>query len=95
MYTQTTKMKPNKQYEQCISSMVLLGTIIIFIICLIFFVHTSFPVDNYKSSLIYIHPGFPHKNVIDTYYNKFSKTHPMILTAGWGFTFETATTASA
>ena len=42
---------------------------------------------------IYIHPGFPHKNVIDTYYNKYSETHPMILTAGWGFTFETATTA--
>ncbi len=42
---------------------------------------------------IYIHPGFPHKNVIDTYYKKYAQTHPMILTAGWGFTFEAATTA--
>ena len=42
---------------------------------------------------IYIHPGNPNKNIVETYYKKYLKTHPMILTAGWGFTFEAATSA--
>ena len=42
---------------------------------------------------IYLHPGLPHKVVTETYYKKYLETHPMILTAGWGFTFETATSA--
>ena len=42
---------------------------------------------------IYLHPGLPHKLISETYYKKYLETHPMILTAGWGFTFETATSA--
>lgn len=40
---------------------------------------------------IYVHPGFPHSAVIDAYYKDYAEKYPAILTAGWGFTVETAT----
>ena len=40
---------------------------------------------------IYIHPGRPHPAVIDAYYKDYVKQYRSILSAGWGFTVETAT----
>jgi predicted TIM-barrel fold metal-dependent hydrolase len=42
---------------------------------------------------LYIHPAIPHPAVIDVYYKDYVKEFPTILTAGWGFTVETATQA--
>ncbi len=40
---------------------------------------------------IYVHPGRPHPAVIEAYYQDYAEKYPAILSAGWGFTVETAT----
>jgi 2,3-dihydroxybenzoate decarboxylase len=40
---------------------------------------------------IYVHPGRPHPAVIEAYYKDYAEKYPSILSAGWGFTVETAT----
>lgn len=40
---------------------------------------------------IYVHPAIPHRAVVDAYYKDYLKEFPALLTAGWGFTVETAT----
>ena len=40
---------------------------------------------------IYVHPAPPHPQVIDLYYKDYAEKYPAILSAGWGFTVETAT----
>lgn len=40
---------------------------------------------------IYVHPAHPHPAVIEAYYKDYVKDFPAILSAGWGFTVETAT----
>jgi predicted TIM-barrel fold metal-dependent hydrolase len=40
---------------------------------------------------IYVHPANPHPAVIEAYYKDYAKEFPTFLTAGWGFTVETAT----
>ena len=40
---------------------------------------------------IYVHPGPPHPQVIELYYKDYAEKYPAILSAGWGFTVETAT----
>ena len=40
---------------------------------------------------LYIHPATPHPAVVEAYYQDYLKDFPSLLTAGWGFTAETAT----
>ena len=40
---------------------------------------------------LYIHPAMPHPAVVDAYYQPYVEDFPGFLTAGWGFTVETAT----
>jgi len=40
---------------------------------------------------IYLHPALPHPAVIEAYYRDYLSDFPSLLTAGWGFTVETAT----
>ncbi|HUQ75940.1 MAG TPA: amidohydrolase family protein [Burkholderiales bacterium] len=40
---------------------------------------------------LYMHPAIPHPAVVEAYYKDYVKDFPSILTAGWGFTVETAT----
>jgi len=40
---------------------------------------------------IYIHPSYPHPAVIEAYYKEYLADWPVIASAGWGFTVETAT----
>jgi 2,3-dihydroxybenzoate decarboxylase len=40
---------------------------------------------------IYVHPATPHPAVIEVYYKDYANDFPALLTAGWGFTVETAT----
>lgn len=40
---------------------------------------------------LYIHPAPPHQAVVDAYYKDYATDFPSILSAGWGFTVETAT----
>ena len=40
---------------------------------------------------LYIHPAMPHPAVVDAYYQPYIEDFPGFLTAGWGFTVETAT----
>lgn len=40
---------------------------------------------------LYIHPAIPHPAVIDAYLKDYIEQYPGFLTAGWGFTMETAT----
>ena len=40
---------------------------------------------------LYIHPAMPHPAVVDAYYKDYIEDFPGFLTAGWGFTVETAT----
>ncbi len=42
---------------------------------------------------IYMHPALPHPAVAEVYYRDYVKEFPGLLTAGWGFTVETATQA--
>jgi 2,3-dihydroxybenzoate decarboxylase len=40
---------------------------------------------------VYLHPAAPSKVVVDAYYKEYAKDYPQILSAGWGYTVETAT----
>ncbi|MBM3217189.1 MAG: amidohydrolase [Candidatus Rokubacteria bacterium] len=40
---------------------------------------------------LYIHPATPHPAVVDAYLKDYVKDFPALLSAGWGFTMETAT----
>jgi 2,3-dihydroxybenzoate decarboxylase len=40
---------------------------------------------------LYIHPATPHPAVVDVYLKEYVKDFPALLSAGWGFTMETAT----
>jgi 2,3-dihydroxybenzoate decarboxylase len=40
---------------------------------------------------VYMHPAPPSKAVVDAYYKEYAKDYPQILSAGWGYTVETAT----
>ena len=40
---------------------------------------------------LYMHPSIPHEDVIQAYYADYVEAFPGLLTAGWGFTVETAT----
>jgi 2,3-dihydroxybenzoate decarboxylase len=40
---------------------------------------------------IYIHPGYPHPDVIEAYYSDYLDEFPALATTGWGYTVETAT----
>ncbi len=40
---------------------------------------------------IYMHPSIPHEDVVQAYYADYIEAFPGLLTAGWGFTVETAT----
>ena len=40
---------------------------------------------------LYVHPAIPHPAVVEAYYQDYLKDFPALLTAGWGFTVETAT----
>ena len=42
---------------------------------------------------VYIHPGYPHPEVVELYYGKYREKSPPLVQAGWGFTVETATAA--
>lgn len=42
---------------------------------------------------LYLHPANPHPAVVEAYYKDYARDYPSILTAGWGFTVETATQA--
>ena len=42
---------------------------------------------------IYLHPAQPHRGVVDLYYKEYAKDFPALLSAGWGYTVETATLA--
>ena len=40
---------------------------------------------------LYLHPAAPHPAVVAAYYQDYVEKYPGILTAGWGYTVETAT----
>lgn len=40
---------------------------------------------------LYIHPAIPHEDVVKAYYEDYLKEYPGLISAGWGFTVETAT----
>jgi len=40
---------------------------------------------------LYMHPAIPHPDVTKAYYGTYLAEYPSLLTAGWGFTVETAT----
>ena len=42
---------------------------------------------------VYMHPAIPHPAVAEVYYKDYLQEFPAFLTAGWGFTVETATQA--
>jgi predicted TIM-barrel fold metal-dependent hydrolase len=42
---------------------------------------------------VYMHPALPHPAVTEVYYKDYLQEFPGLLTAGWGFTVETATQA--
>jgi 2,3-dihydroxybenzoate decarboxylase len=42
---------------------------------------------------LYLHPAPPHKSVVEAYYQDYLADFPALLSAGWGFTVETATQA--
>ena len=40
---------------------------------------------------LYMHPAMPDPTVVEVYYKDYLRDFPSLLTAGWGFTVETAT----
>lgn len=42
---------------------------------------------------IYLHPSFPHADVMKAYYADYAKDYPQVIRAAWGYTVEAATQA--
>ncbi|MBK17959.1 MAG: amidohydrolase [Rhodospirillaceae bacterium] len=42
---------------------------------------------------IYLHPGYPHEDVVKAYYQDYLEDFPALAGPGWGYTVETATQA--
>jgi 2,3-dihydroxybenzoate decarboxylase len=42
---------------------------------------------------IYLHPSFPHPDVMKAYYADYAKEFPQVIRAAWGYTVEAATQA--
>ncbi len=42
---------------------------------------------------IYMHPAYPHPDVVAAYYKDYLDDYPNLASAGWGYTVETATQA--
>jgi 2,3-dihydroxybenzoate decarboxylase len=42
---------------------------------------------------LYLHPSFPHPDVVWAYYQDYLKDFPQVIRAAWGYTVETATQA--
>lgn len=42
---------------------------------------------------VYLHPAYPHPQVVEAYYQDYLEDFPALATAGWGYTVETATQA--
>ena len=42
---------------------------------------------------LYLHPGYPHPDVVAAYYQDYLDDFPALATAGWGYTVECATQA--
>lgn len=42
---------------------------------------------------LYLHPSYPHPDVIKAYYADYLEQYPALASAGWGYTVETATHA--
>lgn len=42
---------------------------------------------------LYLHPARPQAAVVSAYFEEYARTHKALLSAGWGFTVETATHA--
>jgi predicted TIM-barrel fold metal-dependent hydrolase len=42
---------------------------------------------------LYLHPSFPHPDVVKAYYGDYLKDFPQVIRAAWGYTVETATQA--
>ena len=42
---------------------------------------------------LYLHPSFPHPDVVRAYYEAYLKDFPQVIRAAWGYTVETATQA--
>ncbi|MHA1107798.1 MAG: amidohydrolase family protein, partial [Alphaproteobacteria bacterium] len=40
---------------------------------------------------LYVHPAFPHPDVVNAYYKDYAEEFPSLLTSAWGYTVETAT----
>jgi predicted TIM-barrel fold metal-dependent hydrolase len=42
---------------------------------------------------LYLHPSFPHPDVMKAYYEDYAQDYPQVIRAAWGYTVETATQA--
>jgi predicted TIM-barrel fold metal-dependent hydrolase len=42
---------------------------------------------------LYLHPSFPHPDVMQAYYQDYVRDFPQVIRAAWGYTVETATQA--
>lgn len=42
---------------------------------------------------LYLHPSFPHPDVVRAYYSDYLEDFPLVIRAAWGYTVETATQA--
>lgn len=83
------------ELERCVTKLGFKGAMVHGLTNGIFFDDKQFwPVYERAEALdvpLYIHPATPHEAVIEAYYKDYVKEFPSILTAGWGFTVETAT----
>jgi predicted TIM-barrel fold metal-dependent hydrolase len=82
------------ELERCVTKHGMVGTMVHGLCNGVFFDDKRFwPICERAAKLdvpIYLHPGVPHPTVVDIYFKDYMQKHPGIVTAGWGFTMETA-----
>ena len=85
------------ELERCVTKFGFVGAMVHGLTNGEFFDHKKYwPVFERAQALdvpIYMHPAYPHPDVVAAYYKDYLDDYPSLASAGWGFTVETATQA--
>ena len=85
------------ELERCVTKLGFKGAMVHGLTNGEFFDHKKYwPVFERAEALdvpIYMHPAYPHPDVVAAYYRDYLDDYPNLASAGWGFTVETATQA--
>ena len=83
------------ELERCVTKLGFVGAMVHGLTGGEFFDHKKYWTIFERAQLLnvplYMHPAYPHPDVVAAYYQSYLEEYPALATAGWGYTVETAT----